>query len=199
MPLPLQVRVKMSSEAAEYLTMTPVVQREIPFGELLEHIAAATGVDAARVADILKRGSIVSGATRYRWSAIETAVEELEGALLSLPGPEPERPFHANNCVLVMLHGPSARIEVSREAAERRRLFRRSSFWKALLAEGTPAYETYALRERADVYRLELDEDAARRMAEAAGLMPFDGLVSQIRAARITAVEFVVPRGGSSA
>lgn len=199
MPLPAQVRVKLSSEAAEYLTLAPVVQREIPFGELLEHIAAATGPDPVRIADILKRGSVVSGATRYRWERIETATEDLQIALRLLPGPDPSRPFEAANCIMVTLHGPASRIEVSREAAQRRRLFRRASFWRALLAEGTPAYVTYIPRERADVYRLELDPSAVQRVMKAAALMPFAALVAQIRAARISAVEFLVPRAGSSA
>ena len=38
MPLPSTVRVKLSSEVAESISITPVVVREIPMRELIEHM-----------------------------------------------------------------------------------------------------------------------------------------------------------------
>ena len=41
--LPQTVRVKLSSEAAEAIAMTPVVVQELPVRELIEHMLGVTG------------------------------------------------------------------------------------------------------------------------------------------------------------
>ena len=62
MSLPETVRVKLSSEAADYVSLTPVVVQELPLRELVEHMLGITGKDEARVRDLLLRGTLVSGA-----------------------------------------------------------------------------------------------------------------------------------------
>ena len=68
MPLPSNVRVKLSSEVAESISITPVVVREIPIRELIEHMIGITGKDEGRVHELLLRGTLVSGASRFRWA-----------------------------------------------------------------------------------------------------------------------------------
>ena len=68
MPLPSSIRVKLSSEAAESISITPVVLRDIPIRELIEHMIGITGKDEARVHELLLRGTLVSGASRFRWA-----------------------------------------------------------------------------------------------------------------------------------
>ena len=46
MPLPQTVRVKLSSEAAEAISLTPVVVQDLPTIELIEHILGITGLIA---------------------------------------------------------------------------------------------------------------------------------------------------------
>ena len=98
MPAPASLRVKLSSEAAGAITLTPVVVRELPFCELLEEIAAVCGKDNLRAAEILRRGTLVSAATRFRWPPVELTTAELLAALAFLPDPEPDRPFAAARC-----------------------------------------------------------------------------------------------------
>src|ERR1700692_2849846 len=61
MPLPTTVRVKLSSEVAESISITPVVLRDIPIRELIEHMIGITGKDESRLHDLLLRGTLVSG------------------------------------------------------------------------------------------------------------------------------------------
>src|SRR5690242_15275245 len=93
MSLPDRVRVKLSSEAAESISLTPVVVREMPVRELVEYMLGVTGKDEARVRELLLRGSLVSGATRFRWSGWETDLPSVLELLATFPDPEPMRPF----------------------------------------------------------------------------------------------------------
>ena len=68
MALPPTVRVKLSSEAAESISITPVVVQEMPVRELVEYMLGVTGKDEARIRELLLRGSLVSGASRFRWA-----------------------------------------------------------------------------------------------------------------------------------
>ena len=71
MALPRRVRVKLSSEAAESISITPVVVQEMPVRELVEHMLGVTGKDEARIRELLLRGTLVSGASRFRWAGWE--------------------------------------------------------------------------------------------------------------------------------
>ncbi len=195
MPLPPTIQVKLSSEAAEYVALTPVVVRDLMFTELLEHAVSAAGIDVERVRDILKRGSLVSGASRFRWAGWECDLAELAEAISALPQPDPSRPFDAHRCSRVLLVGPATRLEIGREAAAERRLFRRRSFWEELLAAAPGlAYGGYLYKDRADRYVLELSEAAREALKEASRLLRYEGLARQIRAARFEKVEFIVER-----
>ena len=68
MSLPATVRVKLSSEAAGSISITRVVVQDLPVRDLVEHMLGITGKDEARVRELLLRGALVSGASRFRWS-----------------------------------------------------------------------------------------------------------------------------------
>ncbi len=194
MPLPANVPVKLSSEAAEFVALTPVVVREMPLGELLEHVVGLTGPDAVRVRDILKRGSLVSGATRFRWQGWACGVEELEGAIAGLPQPEPGRPFAAERCQRAILIG-AARIEIGREAAEQRRFLQQRCYWQCLMAEAvSPAYVTYLYKDHADHYRVQLAPEQRERLKAGAALLKFDGLAKQIQRVALDRMDLIVTR-----
>src|SRR5882724_2952481 len=129
MPLPPTVRVKLSSEAAEAISLTPVVVQELAVCDLLEHILGVTGKDEARIGELLLRGSLVSGASRFRWQGWEADRDAVRALLTTFPDPDPARPFSADRCVRAVLRGGRQSIELPREAAERKGMFQRASFW----------------------------------------------------------------------
>jgi len=195
MALPRTIRVKISTEEAGAIAFTPVVSSEMRLEELLELAASAAGAEPGRVHHLLTHGSLVSGASRFRWERIECTLEEVGEALRALPGPEPTRRCAFERCVRVVLSGPSARIELEKSTGAARRLFRRASFWDFLMGGlGEPGYAGYCYRERADHYAADLDRGARARLVDAAGLLRYPALERQIRAARIERVEWIVPR-----
>src|SRR5215212_4987641 len=129
MPLPPTVRVKLSSEAAEAISLTPVVVQELPVRDLVEHILGVTGKDETRIGELLLRGSLVSGASRFRWQGWEADCDAVHTLLATFPDPDPARAFAAGNCVRAVLRGGRQAIELAREAAARKGMFQRASFW----------------------------------------------------------------------
>src|SRR5689334_11560157 len=125
MALPERVRVKLSSEAAEGISITPVVAREMLLRELVEYMLGVTGKDEARVRELLLRGTLVSGASRFRWNGWEADVESVTELLRTFPDPDPARPFAAVRCVRAILRGGRQAIEIPRDAGMRKPLFRR--------------------------------------------------------------------------
>src|SRR5229473_5797507 len=169
MPLPSSVRVKLSSEVAESISITPVVVREIPIRELIEHMIGITGKDEGRVHELLLRGTLVSGASRFRWAGWDADREAIESLLATFPDPDPHRPFAAERCVRAALRGPGRRIEIPREIGVRKPLFQRASFWDTLMgvaASSEVRYVDYVYRERADCYSAALSVAALEQLRE---------------------------------
>lgn len=199
MPLAASIQVKISSEAAEAVALTPVVVRDMPLAELMEMLAAAAASNPERVRDLLKRGVVVSGASRFRWQPLDCTLEDVAAALELIPKPDPSLPFAPGRGVRVAVLAGSRRWNLTREAASRRRvlhqLLLRSSFWDRLVAAlPTPTYVTYSIKDRADVYRLELDEEGRRALQSAASLLPFSSLSAELRSTHLTTVEWLVTR-----
>jgi len=201
MPLPDTIRVKLSSEAAEYVSLTPVVVQEMPVRDLVEHMLGITGKDEARVRDLLLRGTLVSGASRFRWTGWEADAESVHALLAAFPDPDPARPFAAAQCTRVVLRGPRQPIVIPRDAGMRRgvlaRVLRRKSFWDVLMdlaAVGGPGYADYSYRDRADVYQLPLSGPEAQRVRAASRLVRYTALEAQIRKAAIEWAELYVVR-----
>ncbi|HXG32796.1 MAG TPA: hypothetical protein VNJ11_05480 [Bryobacteraceae bacterium] len=197
MPLPETIRVKLSSEEAGAVSITPVVVREMPVRELVELMLGVTGKDAGRVQDLLLRGALVSGATRFRWQGCAASREEIDRLLETFPDPEPGRPFAPERCTRVALRGAGFRIELTRQAGSARRLFRRRSFWDALMALAVDTgveYVEYSYKEHSDCYRLRVDFRTGARLREQAGLVRYSSLEKRIRDGLIEAVELFVER-----
>jgi hypothetical protein len=195
--LPDRLLVKISSEAAESVSITPVVVREMPVRELIETMLGATGKDAARLHGLLLRGSFVSGASRLRWQGWDAELPAIEAMLATFPDPEPGRPFARALCIRALLKGGAARIEIAREAGSQRRLFSSRSFWDALMdlaAASAPRYVGYSYRDRADHYILGLGTAEAELLRSCAGTLRFSTLEAQVSRARIDAIELFVER-----
>ncbi|MFN0168790.1 MAG: hypothetical protein ACKV22_20385 [Bryobacteraceae bacterium] len=189
------IRVKLSSEAAGSIALTQVVIREMPLTELVGEIVAQTGKDEARLRELLSRGTVVSGASRFRWQGWEEDAETVRRLLAPFPDPDPARPFSAAACVRAILSAPGRQIEISREVGAARRLLRRQSFWDRLVElEGNLRYVDYSYRHRADRYRRDVPPGQRRRVHEAAGLLKYSGLAEQVRQLPLEFVEFHTDR-----
>ncbi|MGD0498336.1 MAG: hypothetical protein ABSC23_07860 [Bryobacteraceae bacterium] len=196
MALPPTIRVKLSSEAAGSISITPVVAQELPVSELVERLLGIAGKDEQRIRELLLRGALVSGATRFRWSGWEADQEALRELLATFPDPDPTRPFVAARCVRAVLRGELRVIEAPREAAESGGLFRRATFWKSLmeLAGSGVAYAGYSYRDRADRYRRELNAAESLRLREAGAAVRHAALRDQIRSTALASLELYVTR-----
>ena len=197
MALPETIPTRISSEAAGYVSMTPVARREMPATELIEQILAVTGKNPKRILEILSRGTFVGGASRFRWEPIEAAELELAPHLDRFPDPEPERPFDSQKCNLIVMHGQRGSVSLSREAASQKRLFKKRSFWDVLLPALealSPSYERYSYSDRADVYNVRLTLDAAGDLLENAKLLKYSSIMEQLSYLDATSAELFVDR-----
>lgn len=197
MGLPGTIRVKLSSEAAEAISLTPVVVQEIPIRELVEYMLGVAGKDEARIREILLRGSLVSGASRFRWQGFEADPEGVREVLAGFPDADPLRPFAAARCVRAVLLGGRLPVELRREAVSRKGLFERAAFWDLLLetvAAGQVLYAGYSYRERADRYTRELAPHETGRLRDGAASLRFATLRDRIQSAPFTRAELYVER-----
>jgi len=197
MSLPATVRVKLSSEAAGSISITRVVVQDLPVRDLVEHMLGITGKDEARIRELLMRGALVSGASRFRWDGWEADLAGIRDLLASFPDPEPARPFAAERCVRAVLRGGRQIVDIPREAGERRPLLRKTSFWDLMMqtaAENKVSYLHYSYKDRADCYRLELPLAAAEKLRAAAEIVRFTTLREQIRSVGFTWAELYAER-----
>jgi hypothetical protein len=196
MPLPPAIRVKLSSEEAGAIAITPVVVQEIPVRELIEHALGFAGKDEARIGQILLRGTLVTGASRFRWEGFRTDAEDLRAALAAFPDPDPALPFAPGRCLRAVLRGGRQAIEIPRETAARKRLFAPAAFWDALMeavAAGA-AYADYSYRHRADRYTHAFSAAEIERLRAAAGSLKYNTLRDQIRTVAFTTAELHASR-----
>ena len=150
MDSPEIVTVKISSEAAEYLSLSPVAVEQMPLVELVELILGASGKSLTRVCDVLRRGVLVAGASRFRWQGWDPDAESIRRLLEAFPDSDPSRAFRQDQCVRVALCGARCRIEITREAGAARRWLRRRSFWDALMNVATAAMPVSTVGGRRD-------------------------------------------------
>jgi hypothetical protein len=197
MPLPEFIQVKLSSEAAESISITRVIVQQMPLRQLVEQMLALTGKDLARIRDLLLRGTLVSGASRYRWSGWDADEAALAEMLAGFPDPDPGRPFSADRCVRAVLRSGRHTIDMPRQVGARKPLLGRSSFWDLLMdvaQDAGSSYAGYSYRERADCYRVEFPVTAAERLRAGAGALRYTTLRDQIRTAGVLSAEFYVER-----
>ncbi len=197
MPLPERVRVKLMSETAEYISTSPVVQRDYPISELLEAVVSVVGKNPERLRQILRAGSVVVDNYRHRWAPLEADAGELAPLLARFPDPLPERPFQVERCVFATISAGVETIELPREQAARRRFLKKLAFWDVLMevaAARGPRYQTYSYRNRADVYAFEPTRDDERRLREAASLLRAERTEQQIRSLPLEKVTLFVNR-----
>jgi len=201
MPLPQTVRVKLSSEAAEAISLTPVVVQELTTRDLIEHMLGVAGKDEPRLREILLRGTLVSGGSRFRWAGWEADPAGLREVLATFPDPDPSRPFEPANCIHVTLRGGRQAVAIPREAVSRRggldALLRRATFWDRLMevaAALAPAYSGYSYRDRADRYVAELTVEHSARLRAAGSLIRYSTLRDRVQSIGFAQAELLVRR-----
>jgi hypothetical protein len=197
MALPQTIRVKLSSEAAEAISLTPVVVQELLTRDLIEHMLGITGKDEVRIRELLKRGTLVSGASRFRWLGWDADPLGVREMLETFPDADPSRLFAAARCVRAILRGGRQAIEISREAGGRKGLFQRASFWDLLMevAGAAPAaYGGYSYKDRADWFRRELSAAESERIRASSDAVRFSTLRDQVRAGAFAHIELYCQR-----
>ena len=197
MALPATVRVKLSSEAAGAIAITPVVVEELSIRDLVGHVLAIAGKDEARLREILLRGSLVSGASRFRWTGWEADRESLRELLAGFPDPDPTLEFATARCTRAVLTGGRQAIEIDREAAAGRGLFRRTGFWEELMemiSASAPVYAGYSYRDAADRYRCLLTAGTCARLRAAAQSLRHSALRERIQRDAFQVVEVYTAR-----
>jgi len=200
MGLPESIRVKLLSEEAGAVSLTRVLARELPARELLDLLVAKVGKSPSRIRRLLRSGTLVSGASRYRWEGLETSEEEVRRLLADYPDPQPDRPFSASGCALVVLRlKEGGSVELPPGSLQRRRVLRRRDYWGVLvrLAEAAPPrYVDYSYREKADRFRMEIPAETMAALREAASLLQFSGLAKRLERSDVTAIDFYLRRSG---
>jgi hypothetical protein len=197
MALPPTIRVKLSSEAAGSISLTPVVAQDLPLRELIEHMLGVTGKDEARIRDLLLRGALVSGASRFRWAGWEVEAADLRELLATFPDPDPSCVFQPAHCTRVILRGGRHPIEIAREAGSRKGLFQRKTFWNVLMevvAATAPQYSGYSYRDRSDRYLREFSRADLDKLRAAGGLVRYSTLRDQLRSVAFTHAELYTTR-----
>jgi hypothetical protein len=201
MPAPEVIPVRRTEEDAGYVSFRPVVRQNFRLNDLLGLVLGVTGKHPERVRQILRSGSVSFHAYRYSWDGFQLADQELAALLARFPDPDSSRAFRPEACTAALVEGgspPRPLLDLECATLVRKRLFRRRSFWDALLAaaaQGPLAYDGYSYQWRADLYRLVLGEErAATLFAAAKSLAPRD-LRRNLRALdRATHIIFICPR-----
>ncbi len=197
MPLPGVIRVKLSTEAAGAISVTAVVARDMPLRELVEEMLPLLGKDERRISEALGRGTLVSGGSRFRWTAIQAPAEEVRTMLDMFPDSDPRRAFDPARCVTAVLEGQRKRIEIPREVALARRFLRRETYWDALMQvvrAGQVSYREYSYRRRADHYLVRFSPPEAERLRAAARLMRYSTLRDDITRNSLSSADLFVER-----
>ena len=200
MALPPTIRVKLSSEAAGSISLTPVVAQELPLRDLIEYMLGVTGKDEARIRELLLRGTLVSGSSRFRWTGWEPEagdLRDLGDLLATFPNPDPSCVFRPADCTRVILRGGRQSIELTREAGSRKGLFQRKTFWDALMdviAAAPPEYSTYSYRDRSDRYLREFTRAEIDRLRAARDLVRYTTVRDQLRTVAFTQAEIYTTR-----
>ena len=176
--------------------------QDLPARELIEHVLAITGKDQPRIREVLLRGTLVSGASRFRWTGWDPGMDELRDVLATFPDPDPSLPFASRRCLRAVLRGGRQTIEVPREAGTAKGLFQRGSFWDLLMqvtAAGSLVYAGYSYRDHADCYVREFSAAEAERLRSGGAAVRYSTLREQICGAAFTRADLFAarPNGGA--
>ncbi|HEY7679546.1 MAG TPA: hypothetical protein VIC04_03440 [Terriglobia bacterium] len=193
---PEKIRVKLVSEAAEYVTVSHVVQRDFTLYELVGVMVPVVGSDAVRIRQMMRVGTISTGDYRYRWDGVEIEAEEVVAILETFPHADPLRPFEPERCVLVRFRRGQETLDLPRESAMRKALFAKQSFWEGLLgmAAGGLRYADYSHADQADVFSLAVDAETWQTVRGLLPLLKPKSAAERLERLRPEAIEWLTRR-----
>jgi hypothetical protein len=202
MPLPEAIPVRYTEEEAGYVSFRPVMRQSFRPDQLLDMVLSVTGKDPGRIKQIFRSGTVVFHFYRYWWQGFDIDESELTGLLARFPDPDPSREFRGAECTLVSIESdatpPRPAIELQKQAISGTGLFRRRSFWHALLAEASSIpviYHGYSFAHHADLYRLELTAESRGRLAATAASLAPRAMRKELQAiGKAARIVFVCPR-----
>ena len=205
MPLPEVIPVRYTEEEAGYVSFRPVVRQSFRPDQLLDMVLSVTGKDPGRIKQIFRSGTVVFHFYRYWWQGFDIDESELTGLLARFPDPDASREFRGAECTLVAIESgatpPRPAIELQKQAISGTGLFRRRSFWHALLDEtsATPViYGGYSFAHHADLYWLDLAPESRARLAVAAASLAPRAMRKELQAVGQSArIVFICPRAGA--
>jgi hypothetical protein len=206
MALPESIPIRYTDEEAGYITIRPVVRQTFHLHELLDMVLSVTGKDAARIRQILRSGTVVYHYFRYWWEGFEADETELSVALAAFPDADASRTFSSDACITAIFESgelsPKALVTLDRAAGSQRRMFRGQSFWERLLdiaGSEKPVYQRYSYTYRADIYRLNLNEQNLVEIIDAANSLAPRNLRFALGALPDAArIVFICPRPGNT-
>ena len=193
---PQTIRVKLVSEAAEYVTVSHVVQRDFTLHELVEVMLSVIGTDAGRIRQMIRVGTVSTGDYRYRWEGVEVTLEELEGVLETFPRSEPARVFDPERCYLVRFRRGQETLDLPRESAARKPLFGKRSFWEGLaeFAASGVRYTSYSHADKADVFSMAIGADEWQRLRTLLPLLKPQSAAERLERLRPEVIEWLTRR-----
>ena len=181
--------------------MSAVTRIDLPLLELAAKILGVCGKDPGRVASILRRGTLVSGDARYRWQPLHASDGELAALLGRFPDHDPDLAFDASCCIRMEFRGGRGEFEITREAGQRRRLFRRKTFWDealVLVESLSPRCLRYSYSDEADVFVADLTAPARETLGRLGALLRYTSLEAQLRVLPPGRVSLIVRRDADS-
>jgi hypothetical protein len=189
-------RVKLVSEAAEFVSITQIMQRDYSLHELIGAMLPVVGRDAARIQQLLQMGGFSNGEYKFRWEGREVSAGQIEHALESYPRPEPQRVFQPAACRQIRFVRDVEVLALPREAAEKTGLFGGESFMDALvkLSSGKLRYAEYSYADQSDVYVLELGVDVVEQFRALLPLLKPKSAGERVERLRPEKIEFLTHR-----
>ena len=191
-----KIQVKLMSEAAEYVSVSHVIQKDYTLAELVEAMLPIVGKNAGRILQLLRVGTLSTGGFRYRWEGREYEPEVVREIMASFPGPDPGRNFEAEKCFMVRFRRGLETLDLRKKVAARQGLFARESFWDVLLqltADGLK-YADYSYADRADIFGYRLTQEASKSLRAIYPLLKPRSAGERMERLRPETIEWLVAR-----
>ena len=180
------------------ISITPVVVQEMPIRELVEHMLGVTGKDEARMRELLLRGTLVSGASRFRWADGKPMDRRYSRSAGYLSRSRPRRALRAGAFVRPSCAAGRQAIEIPRGGRVAQAAVPARQFWQALM-QAKPAAGGCATRRIPTKSMLTCTRGAGpprqwSACAPARDLVTYSALRDRVRTEPFTSVEFYVER-----
>jgi hypothetical protein len=154
------------------------------------------GLDAGRIRQMIRVGTVANGEYRYRWEGVDVAADEVESLLSAFPKAEPSRVFDPQKCFLARFRRGPESLDLPRDAASRKPLFGKRSFWEGLvdLAAQGVHYQDYSYADKADRFTLEIDSTRWEQLRALFALLKPKSAADRLERLHPEAVDWLVRR-----